>query len=66
MKLTLLLVTCLVGVSYQQRYIWHVPYGPRAHYTPLYYADGLPAGYDLIEPSIDKVYIIYMYNIHQC
>ena len=39
-----LLASCLVGVSYQQRFIWSMPYAPRPHLTPLFYADGQPAG----------------------
>jgi len=43
------LASCLVGLSFQQRFIWSLPYAPRPHLTPLFYADGQPAGN--IDPS---------------
>jgi len=51
MKLAIvfLLASCLVGLSYQQRFIWSMPYAPRPHLTPLFYSDGQPAGN--IDPS---------------
>ncbi|XP_046450837.1 uncharacterized protein LOC124198836 [Daphnia pulex] len=43
MKLALIFLTCFVGLSYQQRYVWPMPYAPRAHLMPLFYSDGQPA-----------------------
>lgn len=43
MKLALFFLSCFVGFSYQERYIWPMPYAPRAHLMPLFYADGQPA-----------------------
>lgn len=36
-----LLIVCFASTSHQVQ--------PRAHYIPLYYADGLPAGYDIVD-----------------
>ena len=44
MKLVLLLLSGLVGVSYQDGYYaWPMPYTPRAHYQGLFYGNGQPA-----------------------
>lgn len=52
MKLALLVLGCFVCVSKQERYIWPIPIDPNhAVYKPLYYSDGLPAGYDVIKKS---------------
>ena len=49
MKLTLIVLTCLVGVSRPERYIWPEAgaFTP-AEYLPLFYANGVPAGYDVV------------------
>ncbi|XP_057378718.1 uncharacterized protein LOC130700753 [Daphnia carinata] len=52
MKLALLVLGFFVCVSKQERYIWPFPIDPNhAVYKPLYYSDGLPAGYDVIKKS---------------
>ncbi|KAI9563724.1 hypothetical protein GHT06_011188 [Daphnia sinensis] len=52
MKLALLVLGCFVCVTKQERYIWPFPIDPKhAVYKPLYYSDGLPAGYDVIKKS---------------
>lgn len=72
MKVTLLLLACLVGVSYAQRYIWPMPYAPRAHLLPLFYADGKPAHFEnlpQVQVSRDKggnaVHIVVHLSRHQ-
>lgn len=53
MKLILsLMLVCLVTIS-QQENLARAHYRARAHYLPLFYSNGLPAGYDLIND--DKV-----------
>lgn len=48
LALTLAFLCCYVSVSVQQeRRVIH----PRALYVPLFYADGLPAGYDIIDSN---------------
>ncbi|XP_045023483.1 uncharacterized protein LOC123467753 [Daphnia magna] len=52
MKLALLVLGCFVCVTKQERYVWPFPIDPNhAVYKPLYYSDGLPAGYDVIKKS---------------
>ena len=54
MKMILVLLFCLVGVTYQQRYIWpHQPTHAQAKYQPLFYANGVPAGYDILPQVLD-------------
>ncbi|XP_057378716.1 uncharacterized protein LOC130700751 [Daphnia carinata] len=55
MKLTLIFLTCFVGLSYQQRYVWPMPYAPRAHLMPLFYADGQPAADVEILPEVKEI-----------
>lgn len=58
MKLFLsILLFCFVSVSYQENNVRPpVPYArqSRARYVPLFYANGVPAGYDFIDDK--KVY----------
>lgn len=55
MKLALILLGCFVCVSKQERYIWPLPVSPKqAVYKPLFYGDGLPAGYDVIQQADDQ------------
>jgi hypothetical protein len=52
MKLALLVLGCFVCASQQERYVWPFPIDPnQAAYKPLYYSDGLPAGYDVVKKS---------------
>ncbi|XP_046450841.1 uncharacterized protein LOC124198839 [Daphnia pulex] len=52
MKLALLVLGCFVCASQQERFIWPFPIDPnQAAYKPLYYSDGLPAGYDVVKKS---------------
>ncbi|KAK4026942.1 hypothetical protein OUZ56_015963 [Daphnia magna] len=55
MKLALIFLTCFVSLSYQQRYVWPMPYAPRAHLMPLFYADGQPAADVEILPEIKEI-----------
>ena len=56
MKLALLLLGCFVCVSKQERYIWPFPASPsQAVYKPLFYSDGLPAGYDVVRKANSQV-----------
>ena len=52
MKITLIFLACFVSLSYQQRYVWPMPYAPRAHLMPLFYSDGQPAADIEILPEI--------------
>ena len=60
MKLVLsFFLVCLVSISYQENFAKPpLPYAHRArsHYIPLYYANGIPAGYDIIDDN--KVYAL--------
>ena len=37
MKVTLILLSCLVAISCQQRFGWNSPFNPRFGYSPYYY-----------------------------
>lgn len=55
MKLTLIILGCFVCVSKQERYIWPLPVSPsQAIYKPLFYGDGLPAGYDVVKKTEEE------------
>lgn len=67
MKLALLVLSCFVCVSKQERYIWPFPIHPnQAVYKPLYYGDGLPAGYDVVKKSDEinqvRFYLKFLYK----
>lgn len=50
MKLALVVLSCFVCLSQQERYIWPFPFAPnQASFKPLFYGNGLPAGYDIMK-----------------
>lgn len=50
MKFALLFFCCFVSISHQEVERYIAPRNhPRSLYVPLFYADGLPAGYDIIQ-----------------
>lgn len=54
MKLVLsFFLVCLVSISYQENFARPpLPYAhprARAHYVPLFYSNGIPAGYDIVD-----------------
>ena len=66
MKFALVLLMGLVGLSRQDRYAWPIPYGQAAinkvshFYKPIFYADGFPAGYDIIGDNNQAVRIVLL------
>lgn len=67
MKLALVVLSCFVCLSQQERYIWPFPFAPnQASFKPLFYGNGLPAGYDIMKHDDSQVtvysllYFIYL------
>lgn len=61
MKLALVILMAMVGLSCQDRYAWPIPHGQATvnkishFYKPIFYADGFPAGYDIIGDNQNQV-----------
>lgn len=63
MKLALLVLACFVCLSKQERYIWPLPIpANQAIYKPLFYSDGLPAGYDIVKKTTDEQQVSVEYD----